>query len=140
MDPYYRRDQRAGISPPNLANDCSFAEHIVKARGKPTKFTSVSLSLDKIQIFGDTDYLLDQTKLAEDGHFLISHAKLIEELRRVIRTQPKELRIQAAIAMDRAKMRLEGLIDWTGFNRANVKKKDLMMWALQRIQEYFRKV
>ena len=30
---YFRRDQRNGISPPDLTKDSTYAEHIVHARG-----------------------------------------------------------------------------------------------------------
>jgi hypothetical protein len=78
---YFRRDQRDGISPPDLSKDCTFAEHIVHARGKRTKFTSVSLDLSKIRDFGDTDYRLERQKLVSDRHRLIEHEFLISELR-----------------------------------------------------------
>jgi len=53
--PYFRRDQRDGISPPDLSKVCTYAEHIVHARGKRTQFTSISLDLAKIRDFGDTE-------------------------------------------------------------------------------------
>jgi hypothetical protein len=41
---YFRRDQRDGVGPPDLSKVCTYAEHIVHARGKRTQFTSVSLN------------------------------------------------------------------------------------------------
>ena len=41
----------------------SYAEHIVHARGKRTRYTSVSLDLTKIKDFGDADYRLERQKL-----------------------------------------------------------------------------
>jgi len=38
---YFRQDQSDGISPPDLTKNTTFAEHIVRARGKRTKYTSV---------------------------------------------------------------------------------------------------
>ncbi len=70
---YYRRDQQDGISPPDLSKECSFAEHIVHARGKRTQFTSVSLDLSKIKDFGDADYRLDRQKTEGDGHRIVEH-------------------------------------------------------------------
>lgn len=52
---YFRRDQGDEISPPDLSKECSFAEHIVHARGKRTQYTSVSLDLAKIKDFGEAD-------------------------------------------------------------------------------------
>ena len=34
---YFRRDQRRGVSPPDLSKDCTFAEHIVQALRYATK-------------------------------------------------------------------------------------------------------
>ena len=64
---YFRRDQRDGVSPPDLSKDCTFAEHIVHARGKRTQFTSVSLDLSKIRDFGDTN-----TNWSETRRFLMA--------------------------------------------------------------------
>lgn len=69
---YFRRDQRDGVSPPDLSKDCTFAEHIVHARGKRTQFTSVSLDLSKIRDFGDTYYKLERDKTVSHGHSLLS--------------------------------------------------------------------
>lgn len=82
---YFRRDQRDGISPPDLSKESTFAEHIVHARGKRTRFTSVSLDLAKNKDFGDTDYRLERQKLLDDEHTLVEHESLLHELRRVIR-------------------------------------------------------
>jgi hypothetical protein len=35
---YYRKDQSSGITAPNLAKCCSYAEHIVSARGKRDQY------------------------------------------------------------------------------------------------------
>ncbi len=90
LDPrreYFRRDQRDCISPPDLSKDCTFAEHIVHARGKRTRYTSVSLDLARIKDFGETNYRLEQMKLSDDNHVLVEHETLILELKRVIREE-----------------------------------------------------
>jgi len=96
---YFRRDQRNGISPPDLSKDCTFAEHIVNARGKRTRFTSVSLDLSKIKDFGDTDYRLERKKLQSENHALIEHEVLIGELRGIIRQREKADRLRAVRAL-----------------------------------------
>lgn len=53
---YYRRDQRSGVSPPDLTKESTFAEHCVHARGKRTKFTSLTLDLTKVKDMGESDY------------------------------------------------------------------------------------
>ncbi len=78
---YFRRDERDGISPPDFSKACTFAEHMVHARGKRTQYTSVSLDLSKIRDFGEAEYLLDQQLTADDGHLLVDHDSLLAEQR-----------------------------------------------------------
>ncbi len=96
---YFRRDQRDGISPPDLSKDCTFAEHIVHARGKRTPYTSVSLDLTKIKDFGNADYRLERQDLLDDQHILVEHESLLGELRRVIHEGEKAERQRAIQAM-----------------------------------------
>jgi hypothetical protein len=77
---YFRRDQRDGVSPPDLSKECTFAEHIVHARGKRTQFTSVSLDLSKIRDFGDTNYKLERDKTVSDGPALVSTRRCLLSL------------------------------------------------------------
>jgi hypothetical protein len=133
---YFRRDQRHGISPPDLSKDCTFAEHIVHARGKRTRYTSVSLDLSRIRDFGDTDYRLERDKAVGDGHALVEHEALTAELRRVVREGEKADRLRAAQALRYATRRKEGLVSWS-FDTAGVDRKDLIAWAQKRVQPYF---
>jgi len=80
---YFRRDQRDGVCPPDLSKVCTYAEHIVHARGKRTQFTSVSLNLAKIKDFGDTDYRLNRERAEGDAHGVVEHEALLSELQRV---------------------------------------------------------
>src|SRR4051794_6190582 len=66
--PYYRRDQKDGVSPPDLTKKCTYADHIVHARGKRTRFTSVSLDLSKIRDFGEASYRLKRREAEADSH------------------------------------------------------------------------
>jgi hypothetical protein len=116
---YFRRDQRDGVSPPDLTKDCTFAEHIVHARGKRTRFTSISLDLTKIKDFGDTDYRLERQKLPEDQHELVEHESLVMELRRVIREGEKAERLRAVQALRYASRRKEGLVNWSFDNASH---------------------
>lgn len=125
---YYRRDEKAGVSPPNLAKECTFAEHIVHARGKRTQYTSVSLDLSKIRDFGDADYRLERELLLNEGHSLVEHQELIAELRRVAIEEQKEDRLRAIQALRYATKRKEGLVHWC-FNTAGIPRKDLIAWA-----------
>jgi hypothetical protein len=122
---YFRRDQRAGISPPDLSKECTFAEHVVHARGKRTRFTSVSLDLTKIRDFGDANYKLDREKTCADAHSLVEHEALLAELSRVIREGEREERDRAARALAYATRRKEGLVSWS-FNTSSVDRKDLI--------------
>lgn len=136
---YFRRDQRDGISPPDPSKECSYAEHIVRARGKRTKFTSVSLDPDKIRDFGDTLYRFKQDNAAADGHHLVEHVVLIRELRRVISEDEKHERARAIQALRYATARKEGLVSWS-FSTAGIDRKDLISWATTKVQSYFSKV
>jgi hypothetical protein len=133
---YFRRDQADGISPPDLSKECSFAEHIVHARGKRTQYTSVSLDLTKIKDFGETDYKLNRQKAEDDGHTLVEHEALIEELRRISREDERAERIRAVQALRYATRRKEGLVQWS-FDSSGVLRKDLIAWAQPRITPYF---
>ena len=52
MPDYYRGDEADGVTPPNLEDSSTYAEHIVHARGKRTRFTSLSTDPTKIRDFG----------------------------------------------------------------------------------------
>jgi hypothetical protein len=136
---YFRRDQQDGISPPDLSKECTFAEHIVHARGKRTRFTSVSLDLAKIRDFGDTNYRLERLKLIEDKHELVEHEVSIEDLRRAGREGEKADRLLAIQAMRYATKRKEGLVRWS-FDISRVARKDLLTWTGARIQVFFTRV
>jgi hypothetical protein len=133
---YFRRDQRDGISPPDLSKGSTYSEHIVHARGKRTRYTSVSLDLTKIRDFGDTNYRLERAKLAEDNHGLVEHEELTDELRRTIRDGEKADRLLAVQALRYATKRKEGLVRWT-FDISPIARKDLLTWTGARIQVYF---
>ncbi|HUY90246.1 MAG TPA: hypothetical protein VMV10_16025 [Pirellulales bacterium] len=136
---YFRRDQRSGISPLNLAKDCTYAEHIVHARGKRSQFTSVSLDLSNICDFGDADYKLKREVIATDGHTLVEHEALIAELRRVAKEEAKEDRLRAVQALRYATRRKEGLVSWS-FDLSGIARKDLISWAEKSVQKYFAQV
>jgi hypothetical protein len=136
---YFRRDQHDGVSPPDPSKDCTFAEHIVHARGKRTKYTSVSLDLARIRDFGDTDYKLERELTEGDGHTVVEHDALVAELRKVVREGEKEDRLKAAQALRYAIRRKEGLVNWS-FITDGVARKDQITWAFGKIQKYFSRV
>ena len=106
------------------------------ARGKRTQFTSVSLDVSRIRDFGDTNYKLERERTVSDGHSLVEHEALLSELRRSVREAQREDSDRAARALVYATRRKEGLVNWA-FNTSNVGRKDLIAWALARVQEYF---
>lgn len=133
---YFRRDQVAGITAPDLSKWCTLAEHIVRARGKRTKFTSVSLDPDKIDDFGPALYQALCEKITGAGHPIIEHDQLIRELREAAQSGIKADKVRALQAQRYARRRREGLIDWD-FDTSRVPQKDLITWAFDRIQEFF---
>jgi hypothetical protein len=137
--PYFRRDQRDGISPPDLSKECTFAEHIVHARGKRTQYTSVSLDPKKIKDFGDTTYRLNRQPTEADKHIVIEHDSLLTELQRTIREQDKADRARAIQALRYATQRQEGLVKWQ-FDISRLERKEMIAWATTKVQIYFTKV
>jgi hypothetical protein len=139
MPDYFRRDQRGGITAPDLSKGCTWAEHIVRARGKRTKFTSVSLDQDKIDDFGPALYQALCGQMAAAGHNLIEHDLLIQELRSTAQSREKSERRRAIQALVYAKRRREGLIDWK-FRGPKAKEAPTITWASTHIQKFFREI
>lgn len=134
--PYFRRDRKEGISPPDLSKQVDFADHIVEARGKRTQFTSVSKAPGKIGDLGDQLYRVKRDKLDKDGHSLVEHELLMDALREQVQKTDRASRLKAAQALRYARKRLEGLIDWQ-FDIRGVERKDLLTWAAGKVRGYF---
>ena len=64
---YFRQDKETGFTAPDLSKNCTDAEHIVRARGKRTQLTSVSLAPTKIHDFGPK--LVDEEMRKHAGEF-----------------------------------------------------------------------
>jgi hypothetical protein len=135
---YYRGDQRAGITAPDLSKQCEFAEHIVRARGKRTAYTSVSLDKNAIATFGEYQYVLLRDILDRDKHRLVEHTELIRHLEKTARDRDKSERLTAIQALRYARKRREGLISWN-FQVDSIERKNLVTWARQNVQVYFRR-
>jgi len=136
---YFRRDQERGITAPDLSKDCALAEHVVRARGKRTRFTSVSLDKTKIDDFGPSLYLALRPPIATDGHSIIEHSDLMAALRTSAASSDKAERVRALQAIRYAQRRKEGLIDWR-FNLDGIERKDYVSFAYSSIQKYFSRV
>jgi hypothetical protein len=136
---YCRRDQEGGVTAPDLSKDCSFAEHIVRARGKRTQLTSVSQDPKKIHDFGPTLYQLIHQGLKADNHIFVEHSELMYLLIKSAESSEKEDRARAIQAQRYAKRRLEGLVKWN-FQTESIERKHLITWAFDKVQKYFRKV
>jgi len=136
---YFRRDQERGITAPDLSKDCTYAEHIVRARGKRTRFTSVSLDRDKIDDFGPALYMALRPEIVRDGHSVIEHGTLIGSLRSTAASTDKADRERALQACRYAFRRREGLIEWA-FDISPVERKNLISWAYARVQNYFQAI
>jgi hypothetical protein len=134
---YFRRDQEGGITAPDLSKGCTWAEHIVRARGKRTKFTSVSLDRDKIDDFGPVLYQALCVEIEAAGHDLIGHDRLMKDLRSTAASRDKSERRRAIQALDYARRRREGLIDWK-FRLPPAEKDVTITWASKQVQKFFR--
>lgn len=139
MIDYLRGDQATGITAPDLSKTCSFAEHIVRARGKRTQYTSVSLDPTRITDFGEVLYHLKQPELQVDAHELVEHAAVMTTLRQTVESEDKAERARAIQALRYARKRVEGLVRWK-FNTGSIAQKDLINWAGSQVQKYFVKV
>ncbi len=139
MDDYFRQDQAKGITAPDLSKNCTFAEHIVRARGKRTQLTSLSLDPGKIDDFGPVLYQAICEEIIQGRHSIVEHADLLSHLRQAAASGEKEERARAIQAQRYAKRRLEGLVKWQ-FATDNIARKDLIAWAFENIQKYFKKV
>lgn len=136
---YYRRDQSGGVTAPDLSKACTLAEHIVRARGKKTKYTSISLDSDKIDDFGPTLYQALRAEILDKGHAIIEHDALIRGLRIDALNGDRLDRRKALQAQLYARRRREGLIDWM-FDITGVQRKELITWAFVQVQRFFRVV
>lgn len=138
MDDYFRGDQKSGITPPDLLKDVDYADHIVKARGKRTQFTSVYKERGRIRDFGDQIYQLKRSRIDGDRHQLVEHQTLVGALQEQARGADRAVRLKAVQALRYAKMRLEGLVDWR-CDISGVDKKERFTWAASHIRPYFTK-
>ena len=136
---YFRRDQKNGVTAPDLTKACTYAEHIVRARGKRTRLTSVSLDRHKIDDFGPQLYSLARNLADDDGHVFVEHKELMNNLREIALSSNKKERARAIQAQRYAKRRLECLVDWN-FQTDSIDRKNIITWAFESIQKYFRKI
>lgn len=123
---YFRRDQKNGVTAPDLTKTCTYAEHIVRARGKRTRFTSVSLDRHKIDDFGLQLYSLLRNSVDNDGHVFVEYTELMNRLREIALSSNKDERAKAIQARRYAKRRLECLIDWN-FQIDNISRKNIII-------------
>lgn len=136
LSDYFRRDQGDGVTAPDLSKDCSFAEHIVRARGKRTQLTSISRDRQRINDFGPVLYRALRSEIDADGHTLVEHEELMRQLRIAAESTEKEERARALQAQRYAKRRLEGVVRWD-FVLSGVERKDWITWAFRHVQKYF---
>lgn len=135
---YYRGDRRSGITGPDLSKNVEYADHIVRARGKRTQFTSVSLSKDRIRDFGEQLYKFKQDEASHGGHSLVEHDALMNHLRAQAASQEKADKLKAVQALRYAKQRQEGLVNWS-FDIDRIERKNLINWTETQIQPFFEK-
>ena len=136
---YFRRDREGGVTAPDLSKDCHWAAHVVRARGRRSRFTSVSLDKAKIEIFGPSLYLALRDKIEEEGHNIIEHNTLLEALRSQAHSTEKADRLQALQAIRYSTARKEGLIDWN-FDTSRVERKDIITYGYKSVQQFFREI
>lgn len=136
MGDLFRRDQVDTVSGPNPDDTSNYAEHVVHARGKRTRFTSVSTSKDAIRDFGDQLWKLAQPKVTDDGHVVVTHEELLQGLRALLHGDDERARELAARALPRSRQRREALVDWR-LSIDGIERKDRISWAERYVRAYF---
>lgn len=136
---YFRQDQRDEVTPPNLGKESSYAEHIVHARGKRTRYTSLSTDPTCIRDFGPQLWRFHEAPAAADGHRVLPHDALLTALRQELNSQDPAAQDLAARALPRAPKRKEALVLWD-FDVSRVSRKELSDWARPHVQKYFSRV
>ena len=106
------------------------------ARGKRTRYTSVSTSQNAIRDFGEQLWKLTQPKVTDAGHIVISHEELLRALRTILEADDDRQRELAARAIPRVNRRKEALVDWQ-FAVDRIERKDRMVWAENQVREFF---
>lgn len=138
MDDLFRRDQADTISGPNPDDASNYAEHVVHARGKRTRFTSVSTSKDAIRDFGEQLWKLVQPKVTDDGYVVVTHSQLLQALRVLLQGDDERARELAARALPRSIRRREALVDWQYKDKVDrIERKDRISWAEKYVRDYF---
>jgi len=132
----YRRDQTDGISPPNLGDRSTYAEHVVHARGKRTRYTSVSEDPARIHDFGQQLWKLRQPEVQGAGHLVVVHTALLARLQADLRGGDPDLRELAARAIPRVRRRLEALVDWR-FDITRIDQKEIVNWVIAQVRPFF---
>jgi hypothetical protein len=136
MGELFGRDQVDTVSGPNPDDTSNYAEHVVHARGKRTRFTSVSTSRDAIRDFGNQLWKLVQPKVTDDGHVVVTHEQLLQELRDLLHGDDERASELAARALPRSIRRREALVDWR-YKTDGIERKDRISWAERYVREYF---
>jgi len=87
-------------------------------------------------VFGDQLYRLNRDKLVEDGHTLIEHLRLLAALREEVKNEDKGARLKAVQALRYARLRAEGLVEWS-FDLRGLDPRSRFRWAAAQIRPYF---
>lgn len=133
---HYRGDQDKGITAPNLGLDVTFAEHVVKARGRKSNYTSVSENRAAAQIFGKV-YTLDEIGLRNDGHQLFCSISIQKSLQDTIKSGGPQAQL-ALRAVPRVAKNSECLIKWDFKIPSKFTGGSLISWTYNTIQKYFK--
>ena len=134
--PYYRRDARSGVTPPNPDATFTITEHITRARGKSSQLTSISHDLVAIQHFDGIDYDVGCAELQAAGHQLEAYEDLATQIREQIINGVKREKVLAVRAMSLLNHNLESLVRWT-FTGAPAARNRRISWAGRMIAVYF---
>ena len=135
-DQHFRNDSPNGITPPNPDANVSHVDHITKARGKRTQFTSVSQDADSIRHFSGELYRCSRIAVQGDGHTFVEHNDLVDGIRQTILKSRREEKIKAERALQYTTRAKEALINWK-FDFRRVPRKDRITRCGDQIQAYF---
>lgn len=103
MTDYYRKDHPKGITPINPDFEKDVVEHITKARGTKTRYTSVSNSLLSIRWVNGVGYKVVTEKVLTDSHEILNYDYLLELLTKEFQDSARKKRILVNSAITRLK-------------------------------------
>lgn len=121
-----------GINPNNRV---SIVDHITKARGEKTQYTSVSDELQKLDQFQGVPWECNAIHIAQDLHIVIDFNTLIGLIQSSTERNTKKARARTHATRAR-----EHLIEWSFSLPSNLNSSTRITWLEKKITTYFKRI